>query len=74
MWVMYMEVAICFKPFGFLLKEYKMSLCEDLWTFPISQLSNKNSTQDKGVFLFLHILNEILLNIDIWKQFRVANH
>ena len=25
------------------------------------------TTQDKGVFLFLDILNEILLNIEIWK-------
>ena len=32
------------------------------------------STQDKGVFLLLHILNEILWNIEIWKQFKVRNH
>ena len=32
------------------------------------------STQDKGVFLFLHILNEILWNIDIWKKIKVENH
>ena len=32
------------------------------------------TTQDKGVFLFFHILNEILLNIEILKQFKVGNH
>ena len=32
------------------------------------------ATQDKGVFWFLHILNEILWNIDIWEQFKVGNH
>ena len=32
------------------------------------------ATQDKGVFLFLHILNEILWYIEILKQFNVGNH
>ena len=34
----------------------------------------RETTQDRGVFLFLHILNEILWNIEIWKQFKVENH
>ena len=30
------------------------------------QRNHNVTTQDKGVFLFLHILNEILWNIEIW--------
>ena len=33
-----------------------------------------NQLRTKVFFLSLHILNEILFNIDIWKQFKVGNH
>ena len=49
----------------------KIILCKNC---AVNQMLYKHASQDKGVFLFLHILNEILLNIDIWKQFEVRNH
>ena len=37
----------------------KQWFTQKYWNFDVP-------TQDKGVFLFLHILNEILWNIEIW--------